>query len=91
MMKLMETQNPATQPRMPFSETFWQYYKYLGNGFLSMKVKGYFTVLPVCWTEGENNLIPYNMRLIASNAMTEDEGLQFADNKDENDAVEGVS
>lgn len=52
---------------MPFTETFWQHYKYLDNGSLKAKVKGYFTALPMRWTEGENNLIPYNMRLIASN------------------------
>lgn len=75
---------------MPFAESFWQHYKYQDKGSLKAKVKGYFTVLPVRWTEGENNLIPYNMRLIASNTMPEDEDIQIADNQDGND-VDGSS
>ena len=91
MMRLMETQNPATQPRMPFTETFWKYYKYLNDNPLKEKVKGYFTALPVHWTEGENNLIPYNMRLIARNTMSGDDDMQVAGNSDENDNQGGVS
>lgn len=75
---------------MPFAESFWQHYKYQDKGSLKAKVKGYFTALPVRWTEGENNLIPYNMRLIASNTMPEDEDIQIADNQDGND-VDGSS
>ncbi|WP_271461325.1 phospholipase D-like domain-containing protein [Pantoea leporis] len=52
---------------MPFSTEFWS--KYKNNSFLSRdnlkNLNGYFTSLSVKWTNGEDNLIPYNMRLIA--------------------------
>ncbi|SUW65203.1 Uncharacterised protein [Buttiauxella agrestis] len=75
---------------MTFSETFWQYYQYRDNGILQA-IKGYFTALPVHWTEGENNLIPYNMRLIASNAEPDGKDVQVADNSDGNDEQGGLS
>jgi len=67
---------------MSFSESFWQNYKNnqsednneLGN------IKGYFTTIPIHWTEGENNLVPYNMRLIASNVNREGDDYQIANN-----------
>jgi len=43
-------------------------------------VKGYFTALPVYWTEGENNLVPFNMRLIADNIRLNDKNIQLAAN-----------
>ncbi|WP_433670913.1 hypothetical protein [Klebsiella michiganensis] len=69
----------SDKENIPFSETFWtsnraaQYSNKL-NG-----VKGYFTMLPVHWTEGENNLIPYNMRLISNNKGLNNNDLQIAD------------
>lgn len=51
---------------MPFSENFWHNYEFHDNGILQ-EVKGYFTTLPIRWSEEENNMIPYNIRLIANN------------------------
>lgn len=52
---------------MPFSDSFWEHYQFTDKQGGMKKIKGYFTTLPVHWTEGENNLIPYNTRLIADN------------------------
>ena len=91
MMRLMETQNPATQSRMPFSESWWQHYNITGADSLETDVKGYFIALLIHCAEGENNLIPYNMRLISRNAMPGDDDMQVAGNSDENDNQGGVS
>lgn len=64
---------------MPFSEIFWRNYKFQNDGSLHA-IKGYFTALPIYWTEGENNMIRYNMRLIASNAVSADDTQLLADN-----------
>lgn len=69
--------------KMHFSEAFWKNYNFVDHGFLNV-VKGYFTALPTKWSEGENNLIPYNMRLIArNNTLTNDMQL-LAGNNDKN-------
>ncbi|SUP80543.1 phospholipase D-like domain-containing protein [Yersinia wautersii] len=73
------TASLSDSQKMPFSETFWRNYKHEGNDTLQ-QVKGYFTALPVHWTEGENNLVPYNIRLIARNAMPDDGEQQLTDN-----------
>jgi phospholipase D1/2 len=53
--------------RMPFSRVFWRDYE--KNSFSKndqlKKIKGYFTAFALNWTLGEDNLIQYNMRLIA--------------------------
>ncbi|HDR2162664.1 TPA: hypothetical protein QCG56_004826, partial [Enterobacter cancerogenus] len=49
--------------KMPFSELFWELYDKKGQALTN--VKGFFHTLPIHWTENENNLIKYNMRLIA--------------------------
>ena len=64
---------------MPFSEIVWRNYKFQNDGSLHA-IKGYFTALPIYWTEGENNMIRYNMRLIASNAVSADDTQLLADN-----------
>nr|WP_249418277.1 phospholipase D-like domain-containing protein [Citrobacter freundii] len=57
---------------MPFSVTFWRMYK-TDIEFREMlyskrqeleKIKGHITLLPIHWTEGENNLIDYHTALI---------------------------
>ncbi|WP_139156245.1 phospholipase D-like domain-containing protein [Superficieibacter electus] len=51
--------------QMPFSENFWNNYKgIVKNADKLSGVKGYITLLPVHWTEGENNLIDYHAALI---------------------------
>jgi|SRR5471030_181044 len=66
---------------MPFTESFWQKNNKAGSRVELKNIKGYFTVIPVHWTEGENNLLPYNMRLIASNDVRKDHEYQIADNR----------
>src|SRR5476649_1012652 len=65
---------------MPFTESFWKNNK-AGSRVELKNIKEYFTVIPVHWTEGENNLLPYNMRLIASNDVRKDDEFQIADNR----------
>ncbi|EOF5434772.1 phospholipase D-like domain-containing protein [Salmonella enterica] len=57
---------------MPFSVDFWRMYKtdfkyreklYCKKQKLE-KIKGYITLLPIHWTEGENNLIDYHTALL---------------------------
>lgn len=75
---------PLDEKKMPFSKAFWETKETLKKEShnIPQNVKGYFALLPVHWTEGENNLIPFNMRLIASNTMSEDGPYKIADNKD---------
>lgn len=57
---------------MPFSVDFWRMYKTdskfrkeLYNKAQELnEIKGYITLLPIHWTEGENNLIDYHVELI---------------------------
>ena len=69
----------SDKENMPFSESFWASNKIVQYSNKLNGIKGYFTMLPVHWTEGENNLIPYNIRLIASNNDLSGNGLQIAD------------
>ena len=69
----------SDKENMPFSESFWASNKIVKYSNKLNSIKGYFTMLPVHWTEGENNLIPYNIRLIASNNDLSGNGLQIAD------------
>lgn len=48
---------------MPFNAVFWQNYT-INQPSELQKVKGYITLLPIHWTEGENNAIPYHIRLV---------------------------
>ncbi|HCL5281122.1 TPA: hypothetical protein N2G40_004470, partial [Salmonella enterica] len=57
---------------MPFSAGFWSRYKNgdeFKNGFIEAvdelnNIKGYITLLPVHWTEGENNLVDYHVEIV---------------------------
>ena len=52
-----------TELKMPFNSFFWQNYDI--NQFTELqKIKGHITLLPIHWTEGENNAIPYHIRLV---------------------------
>ncbi|MFW0883370.1 hypothetical protein [Cronobacter dublinensis] len=72
----------STGDAMPFSLNFWQQTRsrYFSAAKELNNVKGYFTALPVYWTEGENNLVPFNMRLIAGNIRLSDKNIQLAAN-----------
>ena len=49
--------------KMPFNPVFWQ--NYVINQFTELQqIKGNITLLPIHWTEGENNAIPYHIRLV---------------------------
>ncbi|TBN93428.1 hypothetical protein EYZ49_23300 [Salmonella enterica subsp. salamae serovar 13,22:z:-] len=78
------TATESDKENMPFSESFWAGNKTVQYSNKLNSVKGYFTMLPVYWTEGENNLIPYNMRLIASNNDLSGNDLQIADATEKN-------
>ncbi|WP_224066177.1 phospholipase D-like domain-containing protein [Enterobacter bugandensis] len=75
----ISTAMESDKENMPFSESFWASNKIVKYSNKLNSIKGYFTMLPVHWTEGENNLIPYNIRLIASNNDLSGNGLQIAD------------
>lgn len=72
------TSTKSDKENMPYSEIFWSGKKVQYNNKLN-GVKGCFTMLPAHWTEGENNLIPYNMRLIAINSGLKGNDLQITD------------
>ncbi|WP_347114560.1 phospholipase D-like domain-containing protein [Leclercia sp. S52] len=74
--------------KMPFSEAFWKDYNFVDRGSLNV-VKGYFTSLPTKWSEGENNLLPYNMRLIASNSTLYKDMQLLSGNNDKNKSQGG--
>src|SRR5471030_109367 len=74
---------------MPFTEVFWTSNRIDQHRNRMKSVKGYFTKLSVHWTEGENNLIPYNTRLIARNSISDANDLQLANNADK-DCGKGV-
>lgn len=84
---------PGDAKQMPFSEGFWGTDKIIqrGSGNKMKNVKGYFTALPVHWTEGENNLNPYNMRLITDNNEPDNPDIQIADNPDESNTSGALS
>ncbi|MTW43748.1 hypothetical protein GNE01_27885 [Klebsiella sp. JL973] len=70
---------------MLFSVAYWTGNRKAHHGDKLKNIKGYFIMLPVHWTEGENNLIPYNMRLIANNNILNGDDLQIADVFEKND------
>ncbi|EOC3058774.1 phospholipase D-like domain-containing protein [Cronobacter dublinensis] len=71
------------QDEMPFSVAFWQ--KNVIGSCDPKEIKGFFTALPYHWTEGENNLIPFNIRLIANNYLNADNVTVIADRYNLND------
>lgn len=75
---------------MPFSAQYWLKYENDGRkeNFFMKKIKGYFTSLPKLWTESENNLIPYNIRLIANHTHSDGLEMQMANN--DNQSRNGV-
>jgi len=89
---VLQANSPATQSDkayMPFTEVFWTSNRIDQHRNRMKSVKGYFTKLSVHWTEGENNLIPYNTRLIARNSISDANDLQLANNADK-DCGKGV-
>ncbi|MEX5385342.1 phospholipase D-like domain-containing protein [Cronobacter muytjensii] len=79
------TATESDKENMPFSEIYWTGNETVQFSNKLNSVKGYFTMLPVHWTEGENNLIPYNMRLIANNNDLKGNDIQIADIFEKND------
>ncbi|WGK56200.1 phospholipase D-like domain-containing protein [Pantoea sp. SS70] len=83
-----KTNQPSDREKMPFSERFW--FEYNMNKFSKKnrlnEIDGYFTLLPAEWTSGENNLIPFNMRLIARNDQKTSD-LQLSINSTDNKRV----
>lgn len=80
----------ADSEKMPFSESFWREYKKRSfvNYHHLKKIKGYFTALAPNWTSGEDNLIQYNMRLIAEHdTIVNDEHKVFANRNNEIDGA----
>ncbi|EOL9069294.1 phospholipase D-like domain-containing protein [Cronobacter turicensis] len=71
--------NIAKEEKMPFSITFWEEYK--NSGLIN--TKGFIHQLPLHWTEGENNLIPYNMRVIADNNLNDNDQTLIAQNEEQ--------
>ncbi|MGX4996741.1 phospholipase D-like domain-containing protein [Enterobacter hormaechei] len=57
---------------MPFSTDFWNKYKkdnnfrnaYQDKNKILKNIKGYITLLPIHWTEGENNLVDYHVEIV---------------------------
>ncbi|WMA15956.1 hypothetical protein QPR59_20345 [Enterobacter hormaechei] len=76
----------SNEGSMPFSFSFWKEYS-LYNYNLN-NIKGFITALPIYWSEGENNLIPNNTRLIASNSIQADDEVQIANNDNIRDSLE---
>lgn len=76
---------PADGEKMPFDERFWGE-DAVRNSENPDKIKGYFTLLPIRWSEEENNLIPYNMRLIANNNPQNDDSVKLAENSKKNNS-----
>lgn len=76
---------------MPFSIDFWK--KYKNNRFNNQsklsEIKGYITLLPLYWTEKENNLVPYHSDLISFRQPDNRPDTQIADvgNEKKNDEV----
>ncbi|HAE8197595.1 TPA_asm: hypothetical protein GNB21_004482 [Salmonella enterica subsp. indica serovar 41:b:1,7] len=57
---------------MPFSADFWNKYTkdllfrepYMDKTEILKNIKGYITLLPIHWTEGENNLVDYHVEIV---------------------------
>ncbi|MCK7228010.1 phospholipase D-like domain-containing protein [Enterobacter asburiae] len=77
------TASESDKENMPFSDAYWTGRRIQSSNNIN-SIKGYFTALPVHWTEGEENLIPYNMRLIASNNISNIDDPHVANNSYEN-------
>ena len=61
--KLLEKDYFNEELLMPFNEIFWQNYNI--NEEQKLKdIKGYITLVPIHWTKGENNAIPFHIRLL---------------------------
>ena len=61
--KLLEKDYFNEELLMPFNEIFWQNYNI--NEEQKLKdIKGYITLAPIHWSEGENNAIPFHIRLL---------------------------
>ena len=61
--KLLEKDYFKEELLMPFNEIFWQNYNI--NEEQKLKdIKGYITLVPIYWTKGENNAIPFHIRLL---------------------------
>lgn len=75
---------------MPFSTGFWtSYHGELANSNKLKEIKGYITLLPLHWTENENNLIPYHADLIAYRQV-DDSSLQTANEENNEQSGEGT-
>lgn len=55
--------NPMHKP-MPFDAEFWSTPQHLPAASQLTGVKGFITLLPIRWTEGENNKIPFHNALL---------------------------
>ncbi|ELP9172202.1 phospholipase [Salmonella enterica] len=76
--------------KMPFSTGFWtSYHGELANSNKLKEIKGYITLLPLHWTENENNLIPYHADLIAYRQV-DDSSLQTANEENNEQSGEGT-
>ena len=50
---------------MPFDARFWEAPQHTASGIAGLNnIKGFITLLPIHWTEGENNKIPYHNALL---------------------------
>jgi phospholipase D1/2 len=62
--------NPLARP-MPFSADFWKEPQHTPEGVAGLSnIKGFITLLPIRWTETENNKIPYHNALLTHNEKT---------------------
>jgi phospholipase D1/2 len=85
---VMPANSPAitsVKDSMPFSVSCWEMYKIYNHNLIN--IKGFFTALPIHWAKGENNLIPFNMRLIAIHSQQAEE-VQIANNQNINNPQE---
>ncbi|MEO8730308.1 MAG: phospholipase D-like domain-containing protein [Rhodoferax sp.] len=55
--------NPMPRP-MPFDADFWKQPQHKPAAVQLTAVKGFITLLPIRWTEGENNKIPFHNALL---------------------------
>ena len=61
--KILEKDYFKEELLMPFNKIFWQNYNI--NEEQKLKdIKGYITLVPIHWTKGENNAIPFHIRLL---------------------------
>lgn len=48
---------------MPFNKIFWQNYS-INDANVLKNIRGHITLVPLHWTEDENNAITYHIRLV---------------------------